>query len=107
MKITVYRPKELVGVGPPQAFLGEDHPTHGDWIRSAKAELPEGDEPPRLLLLGRAFLIYSMYHVRDPHFMGIAIQNFAAAALKLDYSLPLEEKDACWLTYGLDGFNPA
>jgi hypothetical protein len=107
MKVTVYRPKEVVGLGPPKAFLGEDHPEQGDWVQSAKAELPEADQPPRLLLLGRAFLIYSMYHVRDPHFMGIAIQNFAAAARMLGYNLPLKEDDGCWLTYGPEGFDPA
>jgi len=41
MKVTVYRPREAVGLGPPQAFLGDEHPTEGDWGQSAKAELSD------------------------------------------------------------------
>jgi hypothetical protein len=102
MKVTVYRPREAVGLGPPQAFLGDEHPTQGDWVQSAKAELPDDkglDPHLRLHLMGRAFLIYSMYHAREPRFLGYAVENFGAAAQKLGYSLPLKEEDAVWLTY--------
>lgn len=105
VKVTVYRPKEMIGLGAPKAFLGEEHPTKGDWVQSAKAELPDGNQPPRLLLLGRAFLIYSMYHVREPRFMGYAVENFGAACKKLGYDLPLTELDAPWLTYGPESFD--
>jgi hypothetical protein len=105
MKITVYRPREADGLGPPQAFLGEDHPTEGDWVQSAKHEMREGEYRP-LLMLGRTFLIYSMYHAREPRFMGYAIENFGAAVKKIGYALPLNEEDACWLPYGPEGFDP-
>jgi hypothetical protein len=49
--------------------------------------------------MGRAFLIYSMYHAREPRFLGYAVENFGAAVRKLGYSLPLKEEDAVWLTY--------
>jgi len=99
MKITVYRPKELIGLGAPQAFLGDDHPKQGDWYQSAKAELLEGDPHMRLHQMGRDFLIYSMYHAREPRFLGYAVENFGAACKKLGHELPLTETDAVWLTY--------
>jgi hypothetical protein len=102
MKVTVYRPRESVGLGSPQAFLGDEHPTQGDWVQSAKADLPDDtglDPHLRLHLMGRAFLIYSMYHAREPRFLGYAVENFGAAAKKFGYQLPLKEEDAVWLTY--------
>jgi hypothetical protein len=105
-KVTVYRPKERVGLGPPKAFLGDDHSKHGDWVQSAKAELSNDEHPPRLLMLGRAFLIYSMYHAREPRFLGYAVENFGVACQKLGYILPLKETDASWLTYGPEGLDP-
>src|SRR5438270_32330 len=29
VKVTVYRPRELIGLGAPEAFLGDDQPTKG------------------------------------------------------------------------------
>jgi hypothetical protein len=110
MKVTVYRPKEAVGLGSPQAFLGDEHPTQGDWVQSAKADLPDDkglDPHHRLHLMGRAFLIYSMYHAREPRFLGYAVENFGAAARKLGYDLPLTETDAVWLTYLPTELDPA
>jgi hypothetical protein len=105
VRVTVYRPKTMIGLGAPEAFLGDDHPTKGNWHQSAKADLPAGDQPPRLLLLGRAFLIYSMYHARDPYYLGLAVENFGAACEKLGYTLPLRSRDASWLTYGPEGLD--
>jgi hypothetical protein len=108
MKVTVYRPKEAVGLGPPQGFLGEEHPTQGDWVQSAKSVQPDGIDPHTMLhQIGRDFLIYSMYHAREPRFLGYAVENFGAAARKLGYSLPLKEEDAVWLTYLPTELDPA
>ncbi|HEX4053851.1 MAG TPA: hypothetical protein VHX86_06270 [Tepidisphaeraceae bacterium] len=107
MKVTVYRPKELIGLGAPQAFLDDDHPKQGDWHQSAKAELLEGDPHMRLHQMGRDFLIYSMYHAREPRFLGYAVENFGAACKKLGYELPLTESDAVWLTYTKNEIEPA
>lgn len=104
MKITVYRPREAAGLGPPQAFLGDEYPKQGDWVQSAKHEMQEGECRP-LLMMGRNFLIYSMYHARQPRFLGYAVENFGAAAQKLGYTLPLAEKDAVWVTYGPEGLD--
>ena len=107
MKITVYRPRELIGLGAPQAFLGDDHPKHGDWVQSAKAELIDGDAHLRLHQMGRDFLIYSMYHAREPRFLGYAIENFGAACRKLGHDTPLTEYEAVWLTYLASELDPA
>src|SRR5215469_9388271 len=107
MKVTVYRPRELIGLGQPQGFLGEDHPTQGDWVQSAKSVQPDGVDPHMMLhQMGRDFLIYSMYHAREPRFLGYAIENFGAACEVLGYSLPLKENEAVWLTYGPGGLDP-
>lgn len=88
--------------------MGDAHPLEGDWVQSAKADLPDEDNGvPRLLLLGRAFLIYSMYHARQPRFLGYAVENFGAACMKLGYCLPLHERDAVWLPYGAAELDPA
>lgn len=107
MKITVYRPRQLVGLGPPQAFLDHDHPEEGDWHQSAKAELLDGDPHMRLHQMGRDFLIYSMYHAREPYYLGIAVENFGAACKKLGHDLPLQETEAVWLTYLKTEIEPA
>jgi hypothetical protein len=101
MKVTVYRPKlPQGGLGLPKAFLGEEHPTEGDWHLSAKSEQPEGVEPRRMLLqMARDFLIRSMYHATDPHFIAIAVENYGAACKKLGLSLPLTEEHATWPMY--------
>jgi hypothetical protein len=107
MKITVYRPKELNGLGAPQAFLDDDHPKQGDWHQSAKAELLEGDLHMRLHQMGRDFLIYSMYHAREPYYLGLAIENFAVACQKLGHPLPLKQNEAVWLTYNSNELDSA
>jgi len=56
--------------------------------------------------MGRAFLIYSMYHAREPRFLGYAVENFGAAVKKLGYNLPLKEEDAVWLTYLASELDP-
>lgn len=105
MRITVYRPREPDGLGPPQAFLGDEHPTEGDWVQSAKHEMKAGEYRP-LLMLGRAFLIYSMYHAREPRFLGYAIENFGAAVRKIGYTLPLGDADATWRPYSSEELDP-
>jgi hypothetical protein len=107
MKISVYRPRELIGLGPPQAFLDDDHPKHGDWVQSAKAELIEGDPHMRLHQMGRDFLIYSMYHAREPRFLGYAVEHFGVACQKLGCTLPLRADQAVWLTYTKNELDPA
>lgn len=80
----------------------------GDWVQSAKVELPDNeDQHHRLHLIGRAFLIYSMYHATEPRFLGYAVENFGAACQMLGYSLPLKEDDATWLTYERSEIDPA
>jgi hypothetical protein len=107
MKVTVYRPREAVGLGAPQGFLGEEHPTQGDWVQSAKSVQPDGIDPHMMLhQMGRDFLIYSMYHAREPRFLGYAVENFGAACRKLGYGLPLKDSEASWLTYGHEGLDP-
>lgn len=106
VRVTVYRPKTMIGLGAPKAFLEDDQPTAGDWYLSAKAELPAGNQLPRLLLLGRAFLIYSMYYAHDPYYLGVAVENFGKACQKLGCTLPLRPKDAFWLIYGPEGLDP-
>jgi hypothetical protein len=60
MKVTVYRPKQPVGLGTPQGFLGEEHPTQGDWVQSAKNVQPDGIDPHMMIhQMGRDFLIYT------------------------------------------------
>jgi len=108
MKVTVYRPKLADGLGPPQGFRAELHPTEGDWVQSAKSDQPDGiDQHTMLHQMGRDFLIYSMYHVREPRFMGYAVENFGAACKILGYSLPLKEDEAVWLTYLPSELDPA
>jgi hypothetical protein len=105
MKVTVWRPKTMIGLGAPEAYLGEDHPTQGDWTQTAKHDFqPDSCRP--LLMMGREFLIYSMCHAREPYFLGIAVENFGAACKKLGYSLPLTDKEATWLTYPPEGLDP-
>lgn len=105
MRITVYRPKTLIGLGAPEAYLQDDHPTQGDWHQIAKHDFqPDAYRP--LLMMGRDFLIYSMYHARDPYHLGLAVENFGVACKKLGFSLPLKEKDATWLTYRPQGLDP-
>jgi hypothetical protein len=100
MKVTVYRPRESVGLGAPRGFLGEDHPTEGDWVQSAKSDQPDGmDAHIRLHMMARDFLIRSMYHVREPRFIGYAIENYAAACEVMGHSLPLREDLATWPHY--------
>jgi hypothetical protein len=107
MKVTVYRPRESVGLGAPHGFLGEDHPTVGDWVQSAKSVQLDGVDPHRMLhQMGRDFLIYSMDHAREPRFLGYAVENFGAACRTLGYTLPLKDTEACWLTYGPEGLDP-
>jgi len=88
----------MIGLGAPQAFLRDEHPTKGDWHLSAKAYLLDSDPHLRLHQMGRDFLIYSMYRAREPYYLGIAIENFGTACEKLGYSLPLKESEATWLT---------
>ena len=42
MKVTVYRPRKTVGLGAPQGFLGDEHPTQSDWVQSDKSVQPDG-----------------------------------------------------------------
>jgi hypothetical protein len=108
MKVTVYRPREAVGLGPPQGFLGEDHPTDGDWVQSAKSVQSDGVDPHRMLhQMGRDFLIRSMYHVTDPRFIGYAVENFGAACQALGHTLPLAEELATWPNYERSEVDPA
>lgn len=106
-KISVYRPKAAIGLGAPEAFVDDDHPKQGDWHQSAKAQLIEGDPHMRLHQMGRDFLIYSMYHAREPHYLGMAVENFGCACKKLGYELPLKETDAVWLAYLKSELDPA
>lgn len=106
-RITVWRPKTMIGLGSPVAYLGDDHPQQGDWHQSANAELIEVDAHFRLHQMGRNFLIYSMYHAREPYYLGLAVENFGAACRKLGYELPLKEADAVWLTYTKSEIEPA
>ena len=106
MKIAVYRRNGPDGFTEPVAFLGDEMPRGEGWFVNAKADLSDAEHPPRLLMLGRAFLIYSMYHARDPHYLGYAVENFGAAVKKLGYSLPLKDGEASWLTYGPEGLDP-
>lgn len=100
MKVTVYRRKLAEGLGPPEAFLGDEHPTEGDWHLSAQSEQPYGVEHRLMLLqMARDFLIRSMYHATDPHFIAIAVENYGAACRKLGLSLPLTEEHATWPMY--------
>jgi hypothetical protein len=107
MHVTVYRRNEPRGLSAPQAFLGDERPEGDGWFVSAKSDVSDAEHPPKLLLLGRNFLIYSMYHARDPHFLSIAVENFAAACEKLGYNLPLKEHEAVWLTYSINELDPA
>ena len=107
MKITVYRRKVNDELRDPHAYLGDDRPTGDGWVVNAKAELLEAEIPHRLLMLGRSFLIYSMYHATDPLYLGYAVENFGAACRALGYTLPLSESDASWLTYGPDEMDAA
>ena len=106
MKITVYRRNGPDGYTEPVAFLGDESPPGEGWFVNAKADLSDAEHPPRLLMLGRAFLIYSMYHARDPQYLGYAVENFGAAVKKLGYTLPLKDGEASWLTYGPEGLDP-
>lgn len=100
MKVTVYRRKLAQGLGPPEAFLGEDHPTEGDWHMSAKSVQPDGVEHRMMLhQMARDFLIRSMYHATDPHYISVAVDNYGAACQKLGLSLPLTEEHATWPMY--------
>jgi hypothetical protein len=105
MKITVYRREEQDGFSEPVACLGDETPQGDGWFAQSKAELSDAQHPPKLLMLGRAFLIYSMYHARDPYHLGIAVENFGAAVKRLGYSLPLKQDEASWLTYPPDGLD--
>lgn len=108
MKVTVYRPREAAGLGSPQGFLGEDRPTQGDWIQSAKTEQPDGVDPRMMLLqMARDFLIRSMYHVREPRFIGYAVENYGAACLALGHTLPLKDEQATWPHYEPTEVDPA
>ena len=110
MKVTVYRRNEPDGYGAPVACIGDETPKGENWFENAKADVIEEGEPGRLLLLGRAFLIYSMYHAREPLYLAYAIENFGAACRKLGYGLPLPEADATWRSYNheeLDAGAPA
>lgn len=106
MKVTVWREKLPDGLGPPVAYLGDEHPTQGNWHQSAKHDFQPDTYKP-LHMMGREFLIYSMYHATDPFFVGMAIENFGAACTKLGYKLPLKETDAVWLTYEGKEIDPA
>jgi len=110
MKVTVYRPREKGGLGPPQGFLGENHPTEGDWIQSAKSVQADGlDAHMMLHQMARDFLIRSMYHVTEPRFIGYAVENYGAACKALGCSLPLKEEQATWPNYErseVDAANP-
>lgn len=108
MRVAVYRRKLPEGLGPPEAFLGNDHPTEGDWHLSAKSEQPDGVEHRRMLLqMARDFLIRSMYHATDPHFIGVAVENYGAACQKLGLKLPLTEQHATWPNYERSEVTPA
>ncbi|OAI56457.1 hypothetical protein AYO47_02135 [Planctomyces sp. SCGC AG-212-M04] len=108
MKVTVYRRRLAEGFGPPEAFLGEEQPTEGDWHLSAATQQPDGTEHRRLLLqMARDFLIRSMYHATEPYFIGIAVENYGAACLKLGLSLPLAEGHATWPMYERHEVDPA
>jgi hypothetical protein len=108
MKVTVFRPKLANGLGPPKAFLGDAHPTQGDWVQSSKSDQPDGMDPHRLLhMMARDFLIRSMYHVTEPRFIGYAIENYGAACEILGYSLPLTEEFATWPHYEQSEVDPA
>lgn len=107
MKVTVFRPKLAQGgLGLPKAFLGEDHPTEGDWIQSAKHDYQPDSYRP-LHMMGREFLIYSMYRPRQPRFLGYALENFGAAVKRLGFALPLTEENATWLSAPPAGLDPA
>ena len=106
-RITVWRPKTMIGLGAPQAFLLDECPTKGDWHQSAKAYLLDSDPHLRLHQMGRDFLIYSMYRAREPYYLGLAVENFGAACKTLGYSLPLKETDAVWLTCTANELAPA
>lgn len=107
MMVTVYRPKlSQGGLGSPKAFLGKEHPTDGDWIQSAQHHYQaEGYRP--LHMMGRDFLIYSMYRPREPRFLGYALENFGVAVKKLGYVLPLTEEQAVWLSVSPSGLELA
>jgi len=62
MKITVYRRNGEEGYTEPVAFLGDKKPQCEGWFVNAKDDLSDSVHPPKLLMLGLAFLIYSMYH---------------------------------------------
>jgi hypothetical protein len=100
MRITIYRKNEPDGFTEPVAMLGDEKPVGAGWFINAKADLlDESDPHMQLHQMGRDFLIYSMYHARDPLYLGYAVENFGAAVKKLGYSLPLKEDEASWLIY--------
>ncbi len=104
MKVTVWRPREANGLGSPQGVVGDDQP-EGDWVKGSEGNFDRDGYQP-LHMLGRDFLIYSMYHVREPRFIGYAVENFGAACEALGFKLPLTEDDACWLTYPKEELDP-
>ncbi len=106
-RLTIWRPKTVSGLGAPVAYLGDEHPTEGDWHQSAKADLIDGNAHFRLHQMGRDFLIYSMYHVREPFYLSLAVENFGTACQKLGYKLPLAESEAAWRVYAKNELEPA